>query len=163
MRRRHLLAKGGTHEIIVPRGPNGQPGERLLSPTPSLYRPRVVGCGSREDFRLLLDLQGTTLASVCLGTVAERGDPEESVHRTLERRAFHGYGRDSPIVAERIVGEEALRYRLVFGTGVLTEWKFSHRGWLFVVGVLDRGPDPAATVARAREVLSTWHWLDVAS
>ena len=154
-RQRLVLAKGGTHKVVVPSGPDGRPGERLLSPTPSFYSPRVVSSGTREDFRVLLDQHGTTLASVCLGPVAERGDPEESMRKTLGG-VFPGSEPKTPVIAE----EPALRYCLTFNSGELTEWKFSHREWLFVTGVLTRGLNPEAAVETAREVLSTWRWIE---
>lgn len=159
-RERLVLAKGETHEIFVPAGPAGQPGERVLAPARALYSPRLTPDGAREDFRVLLSQDGTSFASVCLGTVADRGNPEDNARSSLARRKPATGSLTNDLSAETIAGESAVRYRIHLRWGPLTEWKFSHRGWLFVVGVLDRGNDPNAAVASAREVLSTWEWVD---
>jgi hypothetical protein len=158
-RQRFVLAKGETHEIVVPPGPSGRPGERVLAPTTSFYSPRLTPDGAREDFRVLLDRAGTTLASVCLGPVAERGDAEDSALRTLGRFNVAVASVRDRLTGDTVAGLPALRYQINFRSGVLTEWKFSHRGWLFVAGVLERGGDVDGGIAAAREVLSTWEWV----
>jgi hypothetical protein len=159
-RQRIVLGSGEPQEIVVPPGPDGRPGERLRAPSRSFHPPLITPDGAREDFRVLLDQKGTTFASVCLRTVVERGGPEESARFTLGRRMPGAGSVDSRLTADTVAGEPAIRYCLEFPSALLTEWKFSHRGWLFVVGVRDRSGDPQATIEATREVLSTWEWLD---
>jgi hypothetical protein len=43
----------------------------------------------------------------------------------------------------------------------LIEWKFAHAGWLYAAGALVyKNDDEAGAEERARDVLSTWQWLD---
>jgi hypothetical protein len=110
--------------------------------------PRMVP-GARNDFLVHLDRVGSSLTAKCVGLASERGEPGRPARETL-----------TPMVVEQIGGEEAFRYHLAAGRTQLTEWKFSHRGWLYVVGAFNHAEEEAATVARAREVLDTWVWLD---
>jgi hypothetical protein len=157
--RRRTFREGAEHPIVVDPGPDGRPGERLVAPTPSLWRPRVVP-GARNDFCVFLDRQGSSLQGVCLGRVTERGDPEVSARDTVEH--FWGKGRVAlrPITVERIGGAEAFSYWVALPTGSFKEWKFAYDGWLFAVAAHHRAPDEDATIARARRVLDSWEWLD---
>jgi len=155
---RTRFKEGAEHEIVVAPGPDGRPGERLVAPTPSLYRPKVVP-GARNDFSVFLDPHGSTLQAVCVGRVAERGEPESSARDTLEHFWAKGWVALEPTTVERIAGEEAFRYCADLPGGRLTEWKFAHDGWLYVVGAFNHAPDDAATVVRARQALDSWEWL----
>jgi hypothetical protein len=147
------------HLIMVEPGPDGRPGERLVAPAPRLWKTKLIP-GARHDFQLHLDRAGSHLSGLCLGRVAERGEPDSSARETVEHFWAKGWVSLTPIVVEQVGGEEAYRYRLASGRTQLTEWKFSHQGWLYVVGAFNCAEDEDATVARAREVLDTWEWLD---
>jgi hypothetical protein len=155
---RRTFKEGAEHEIVVAPGPDGRPGERLVAPSPSLYRPKVVP-GARNDFSVFLDSNGSTLQAVCVGRVAERGDPERSARDTLAHFWANGWVALEPTAVERIAGEEAFRYTADTPTGRLTEWKLAHDGWLYVVGAMNHAPDDAVTVMRARQALDSWEWL----
>jgi hypothetical protein len=146
------------HEIVVAPGPDGRPGERLVAPSRSLYRPKVVP-GSRNDFCVFLDPEGSSLQAVCLGPVAERGEPERSARDTLEHYWSKGWVTLKATTVERIGGEEAFRYSAAVPTGDLTEWQFAHDGWLYIVGAMNHAPDDGPTITRAREALDSWEWL----
>lgn len=163
---RRTFKEGAGHEIVVAPGPDGRPGERLVAPSPSLYGPTVVpgarnafSVGARNDFSVFLDSNGSTLQAVCVGRVAERGDPERSARDTLDHFWAKGWVALQPTAVERIAGEEAFRYSADIPSGRLTEWKFAHDGWLYVVGSMNHAPDDAATVMRARQALDSWEWL----
>jgi hypothetical protein len=158
-RQRARFDPSETHLIVVEPGPDGRPGERLLAPAPRLWKTKMIP-GARHDFQLHLDESGSHLTGLCLGSVAEHGAPGSSARKTVEHFWAKGWVSLTPIVVEQVAGEEAYRYRLASGRAQLTEWKFSHRGWLYVVGAFNRAQDEDATVARAREVLDTWEWLD---
>ena len=155
---RARFREGAEHEIVVPPGPDGRPGERLLAPSPRLYAPKVVP-GARNDFCVHLDRHGSTLNGVCLGPVAERGEPGASARDTVAHFWAKGWVSHIPLVVERVAGEEAFRYHVAAPGPALIEWKFAHRGWLYAVGTFNRGPDEATTVQRARKVPDTWEWL----
>jgi hypothetical protein len=161
--RAHAEFSGATlpHRLTVPDGPDGRPGERLMVPSLSLYEPRIGPDGSREDFRVLVDRHGSTLAAVCLWRAAGMCEVEEAAWGTLTRTLVKGMqGADKPI-SDRVAGEHAFRYWFGLGRWRVTEWKLAHAGWLYVVGVFNWAPDAEQqlTVARAREVLETWTWL----
>jgi hypothetical protein len=160
-RRRTGFARTLRHEIAIPPGPDGRPGERVLAPSASMHPPWPPGPdGSRADFRVKLSRRGSHFGAVCLGAVAELGDPAASAQRAIARFTDGG-GTASPIAAEVIAGEPGCHYRLKLPRSVLLEWKLAHRGWLFAAGALcRRGDREAAIAARARAVLATWTWLD---
>jgi hypothetical protein len=151
--------EGAEHEIVVMPGPDGRPGERLVAPGRALHAPKVVFGGSRNDFSLYLDRAGSYLSGVCLGPVAERGEPEASARDTVAHFWGKGFVTHTPLAFEEVAGEPAFRYRLAFGRTQLTEWKFAHGGWLYVVGAMNRAADEGGTLERARRVLDTWVWL----
>ncbi|MEA2418222.1 MAG: hypothetical protein QOE60_428 [Thermoleophilaceae bacterium] len=146
------------HVIVVEPGPDGRPGERLVTPSPRAWKTRMV-LGVRKDFHLHLDTAGSHLTGVCLGRVAERGDPAASARKTIAHCWAKGHVTLTPITVERVGGEEAYRYRLGIRGMELTEWKFAHDGWLYVVGALCRSKDATSVVSRARATLDTWEWL----
>lgn len=150
------------HEIVVPPGPDGRPGERLCSPSASLLPPWPLGPdGSREDFRVFLGTGGTHFGGVCLGPVAERGDPVASAHATIGGFAQRGNHDVSAVEPEVVANEPGCRYRIEFPRSVLVEWKFARHGWLFAVGALCRQSDrEQKMVQRARDILATWMWID---
>jgi hypothetical protein len=157
--RRTRFKEGTEHEIVVPPGPDGRPGERLVAPSPSLYRPKLVP-GARNDFSVFLDSSGSTLRALCVGRVAERGEPERSARDTLTHYWANGWVALKPTTVERIGGEKAFRYSATLPAGTdLTEWQVARDGWLYIVGVLNRAPDNAVTIMRARQALDSWEWL----
>lgn len=156
---RKTFREGAEHQIVVAPGPDGRPGERLVAPSRSLHKPSGFP-GPRNDFRVLLDSSGSTLSAVCLGLVAERGEPERTARETLEHYWSKGWVALKPTTLDRIGGEDAFRYSAVLpnGTG-LTEWQLAHGGWLYIVGALQRGAEEAVTIRRAEQVLESWEWL----
>lgn len=150
-----------THDLLVPPGPDGRPGERLLAPSRSLYPPRVLAEGTREDFRVLLDEHASTLAAVCLRRVERTEQVEEAAWGSLRRMLDHGFDGTFEVTRDRIAGETAHRYVVVLPRSVLTEWKLAHAGWLYAVGVLHWAPsgEQDAALERALGTLRTWEWL----
>ncbi len=144
----------------MPPGPDGRPGERLLSTSRSLYAPRKLGPdGSREDFRVVVGRGASTFAAVCLGRVADVGGPRDSAWHSIRELGIKGCSA-SPVVDEEVAGTEGCRYSIALNSGLLTEWKFAHAGWLFVAGVLHWRPDDGQVVLdRARSILATWRWV----
>jgi hypothetical protein len=156
---RTSFKEGAEHEIIVAPGADGRPGERLVAPSRSLvYGPMVVP-GARNDFCVSLDRSGSTLAAVCVGRVAERGNPERAARDTLEHFWAKGWVSLKATTVERIGGEEAFRYSAALPRSSLTQWQFAHDGWLYVVSAFSRAADDAVTVMRARQALDSWEWL----
>jgi hypothetical protein len=153
-----------THELLIPEGPDGRPGERLMTTSQSLHPPRVGSDGSRKDFRVLLDRHGSTLAAVCVHPIGAPADVEEAAWRTLRHVLDLGAEGTYELTADRVAGESAYRYSVVLTMGVLTEWKLAHAGWLYVAGTLSWAPpqEQEATVRRTLDVLETWRWLDEA-
>jgi hypothetical protein len=161
MRGRRDLAKGEPHEIIVPPGPGGRPGERVLAPSRSFYAPRLARDLSREDFRVLLDRNGTSLAAVCLGPMEERGTPEEGAREALNHFVGPAVSMDDRLTPDIVGGQAAVHYHFTFPSGRrLSEWHFGYQGWRFVAGVLKPEGNPKDAVAAARQVLSTWKWVE---
>ncbi len=158
-RRRATFTEGARYEIVVPHGPDGRPGERLVVPSPPIVRVKVIP-GARYEFLVVLDRHGSTLNALCFGRVADRGEPEQSARDTVEDFWKNGWAELTPVVAERVGGEDAFRYRAALPHGELTEWKFAHDGWLYAAGAINRAPDEVVTGMRARAVLDTWEWLD---
>jgi hypothetical protein len=152
-----------THELLIHEGPDGRPGERLLTTSQSLHPPRVGSDGSRKDFRVLLDRHGSTLAAVCLHPVGAPADVEEEAWRTLRHVLDLGAEGTYDVTPDRVAEERAYRYSVVLRSGVLTEWKLAHGGWLYVVGTLSWAPpeEREITDRRTLEVLRTWKWLDI--
>jgi len=128
----------------------------------SLYAPRICRDNSREDFRVLIDEHGSTLAAVCLRQSSGPTDVEESAWKSLRRMLDVGGEGTYELTAERIAGETAYRHSTVLRRGVLTDWKLAHAGWLYVVGTFSWAPAEQHERTRqlAREALETWRWLD---
>jgi hypothetical protein len=160
-RRAYRFSSALEHEHVVPPGPEGMPGERLLAPSRSFYAPRITSDGCREDLRVLITAAGSTLAVVCLGRVSEKGDPLASARYTLTR-VFPQLDPEAVIEPATVAGEAAVRYRIPFKVSrCLIEWKFAHAGWLYAAGArVDKNDDEARVEDRARDVLATWQWLD---
>lgn len=137
------------------------PGERLLAPSRSFYAPRMTPDNCREDLRVMVTPAGSTLGVVCLGRVSEKGDPLSSARYTLTR-VSPLLDPEETIQPETVAGETGVRYRQPFRVArCLIEWKFAHTGWLYAAGALVyKNDDEAEAEDRAREVLSTWQWLD---
>jgi hypothetical protein len=150
-----------THELVIPDGPDGRPGERLMSASRSLYAPRICRDDSREDFRVVLDAHHSTLAAVCLRPSTGPADVEASAGHSLTRHRESGFKGSDEATPERIAGETAHCHSVVLTSGVLTDWKLAHAGWLYVVGVLSKAPprERETTMRRARAALDTWTWL----
>jgi hypothetical protein len=137
------------------------PGERLLAPSLSFYAPRMTPDNCREDLRVLITPGGSTLGVVCFGHVSEKGDPLSSARYSLTRISPF-LDPDTVIEPTTVAGETGVRYCHPLNVSrCLIERKFAHAGWLYAAGVLvNRSDDEADAEARAREVLSTWQWLD---
>jgi hypothetical protein len=115
----------------------------------------------REDLRVLITPAGSTFAVVCLGRVSEKGDPLSSARYTLTRVSPF-LDPEVAIESATVAGEAAVRYRVPLKVSrCLVEWKFAHAGWLFAAGArVYKNDDEAKAEDRARDVLSTWQWLD---
>jgi hypothetical protein len=150
-----------THELLIPRGPEGRPGERLIAASRSLYEPRITRDNCREDFRVLVDRHGSSFASVCLRRAEGPRPAEEGAWRTLRHYLEKGIEGTYEIAEAQIAGETAYRYSAVLRTGVLTEWKLVHAGWLYALGTISWAPskEQEASVQRTLDVLDTWTWL----
>jgi hypothetical protein len=155
---------GALHEIVVAPDPNGMPGERLLAPSLSLHPPRSDPFGKRlerEDFRVMLDRRGSTLAAVCLHEIANEIEVEESAWSSLSR-LLEGFAGRYEVDRTTIAGERAHGYTVIGATSVLTDWKLGHNGWLYVIGVLSPGRNVRRherAVERGRAALATWELL----
>jgi hypothetical protein len=124
-----------------------------------MYPPTIATDGSRCDFRVVVGDAGSTFAAVCLGTLADRGDPRQAaVDWMANKYEFPA----SPVVEDEVAGRPAFRYRLSLPSGKsLTEWQFEHAGWRFVAGLLCMPDDDELTMAgRSRRILSSWRWID---
>lgn len=152
-----------THELFIHEGPDGRPGERLMTASQSLHPPRVASDGSRKDFRVLLDEHGSTLAAVCLRRASAPTDVEEAAWLTLRHVLDLGAEGAYEVMVDRVAEERAYRYSVALKRGVLTEWKLAHAGWLYVVGTLSWAPpeEREITFRRTVDVLQTWKWLDL--
>jgi hypothetical protein len=149
------------HEIVVPVGPGGEPGARLRAPSPSMYSTRFGPDGSREDFRVLVGPRHSSFASVCLGTVANRGEPEALARDAPEKHRRQGITVRQGTFPDQIAGHDAWGHSFVIGTRVVTDWHFAHDGWCFVVGTYCTPEDNYwDAISRTREVMETWEWLD---
>jgi hypothetical protein len=150
------------HDVTVPPGPDGRPGERLHAPSRSSYHGVLAADGSRNDASFWLSRSGSQLTVVCYGREAEQGSPDqhlrscvENLHRALEAELIDG--PHDTVVA----GEPARTCRFRFRTGsVLTDYRFSHQGWVFGCGVLHRRGDHTDVDDLARATLDTWEWID---
>jgi hypothetical protein len=166
LRRRRSLGFSNrlAHEIVVPAGPDGRPGQRLLAPSRSPYVGVVAADGSRSDCSVLLGPNGSALLVVCLGRVDEKGTPEQSAMRAIssvQDRAGQLRRLDESDV---IAGRPAQRYLIELNSGRrLLEWKFDYDGWLYAVGAVLHPKDDAERAEElGRSVLSTWSWLEPA-
>lgn len=128
-----------------------------MSATPT----RVGPDGTRHDFQVLVDRHVTLLTGLCLKRVETASAAEESAWRLATRWIREGFDGTSDVILDEIAGERAYRYGVTLRTGRLTEWKFAHDGWLFVVGLLVRAPTNDADTAhqRARAMLASWEWV----
>ncbi len=133
-----------------------------MSASRSLYAPRICRDDSREDFRILVDGHGSTLAAVCLRRSGGPVDVEESAWKSLRCLLDSGAEGSYEVAVDRIAGETAYRHSMVLRRGLLTDWKLEHAGWLYVVGVLSWAPaeEQSLTLQHALAALETWSWLD---
>lgn len=149
------------HEVVVRPTPEDRPGERLLAPSRSLYAPRMMADDSREDFRLVIDRHGGTLAAVCLRPIDKPELVEESARLALTRMIDRGFESSGEITPTFIAGETAYGHTVVTPGGILTDWKLAHAGWLYVVGTHSQPSQQRhdEAVRRSLEILRTWEWL----
>ncbi len=151
---------GAQREVVVPAGPGGRPGERLVAPSRSPQVGVVGTDGSRTDATVVLTERGSRMVVVCHGPAADHGDPETHLTDAVERLRRHGR-RLGTTTETKIGGEAAVVARLVRPDGAaLLEHRFVREGWLFGVAVESEPGDAAAAEAVARDVLDTWEWLD---
>ena len=164
LRQRRILSQwsgGAMHWIEMAPKPNGCPGQAFFAPSPVLWQQRRV-FGAQHALCLLLDRDKSILKVIAFRHSIH--SPEDLDREAGEMDAFYarkGYASYSPLIVEEIGGERALRQRWVLGHFELTEWRFAHRGWLFLVGVFNRAPNEDDTLATARGVLDTWQWNDL--
>lgn len=110
---------------------------------------------------VLLDDRDSLLKLLNFGPVEEVGTAAEGTDKAIAMYAERGVWSYSPIVPEQIAGEEALRIQAEIGLLRITEWRFVHSGSLFCIGAHGRTDvDEDAVLARAREALATWQWLE---
>jgi hypothetical protein len=154
-----------THDLLVTPGPGSRPGERLKVSSMSVTPVRVGPDGTRHDFQVLVDRHGTLLTGLCLKRIESPNAAEESAWSLVARFVQEGFDGTSEILPDEIAGERAYRYGVTLRMGRLTEWKFAHDGWLFVVGLLVRGPtrDTETAHQRARAMLASWQWTSDAA
>jgi hypothetical protein len=149
------------HEVVIPPGRSGRPGERFLAPGDSTHPPwpELPG-GSYGDFQIRLGRRGSFLTGVCFGTVADRGDPERHAVRAMSIAADAG-SRITHFGLSEVAGEDACVYRRHFPRSVLVEWTFAHDGWLFGTGaVIRKREDVRLWIRRVSEIHASWTWID---
>jgi hypothetical protein len=156
--RQATFAEGREYEIAIGPGPAGAPGERLVAPSPSLYRPRI-GAGWRDDFAVVVDRRGTSLKGVCLGPETEHGQPEQVALENLTGLGRKGWIPLAPMSSENVGGARAVHYAIERLHGPrLAEWLIARDGWLYRVTSFARsGGD--TTLPRIRSILDTWQWI----
>lgn len=149
-----------THQIVVPKGPKGQPGYRILAASESPYAGAFAADKTRSDFRVFLDNEGSTLGAVCFGTSRERGTPEEMARPSWEHpSARRGMETVAENRYESFAAFDAIRAAKAVGRDrLLIDWFFERDGWAFAVGVLANTRKIASAELAAREVLATWRW-----
>jgi hypothetical protein len=163
-RRRSLgFSERLVHEIVVPVGPDGRPGERMLASSRSPYIGVVDADGSRNDCAILIGPHGSVLLVVCLGRVEDKGTPKQSAIHTVSSIGGLGAGNVKRFAETDIVaGRLAERYMIEMNSGRhLLEWKFEQKGWLYGVGAaLHPKDDSEQAEALGRAVLASWTWLN---
>lgn len=155
------LRRPPVHRTTVPPGPNGRPGERLLTPSLNEYASQIAIDGSRYDVSSLLSRRGSRVRVVCLGRSQDRGSPLESARYTGLQWQNRRIGRfiEEP-AASHMAGCDAITYVLERNNGeTLREWKFVREGWLFVAGILRKPTDRRRVESLALESLATWDWV----
>jgi hypothetical protein len=156
------LSEDLDHQVVSQPEPGGWPGYVVQAPTPGIGQRR----GSRDVASkacTFLDREYSLLTILCLGRVSDRGDPAAATQKIIDDFSRRGYWSYSPVETESVAGERAYRARFVVARRPLTEWRFAHAGWLFVVGARTTKPgDEAHVLDRARRVLRTWQWLESA-
>jgi hypothetical protein len=156
------LAPGLEHQIIVPRGPGGRPGERLMAPSLSIHPPKTAKNGVRTDFRVFLSRAGSTFCVMSIGPVARCGGAEQNAHGTVAKMRSQGQTYCSDPAPTTVLGAPAWQYRAQFnGSRALIESKFERGGWLWVAGILTspHGDNEAALHATVRAIFATWTWI----
>ena len=149
-----------SHELVVPAGADGRPGERVLTPSRPLFPPVLASDGSRDDFCVLVGRARSAVAAVCLGPVDVRGDALASAHATIENLSAEGFRTVQAPRADPIGVLDAVHYRMRRRRSELDEWRFSHDGWLFVATLNRRYDDlEFPTLTLTRRMLGTWRWL----
>jgi hypothetical protein len=67
------------HELVIPAGPGGRPGERLVAPSRSLHPLDIGPDGTRHDFTVLVDRYGSSLKALCLRPASDVLEAERSL------------------------------------------------------------------------------------
>lgn len=162
-RLRRTLAFTGrlAHQITVPPGPGGRPGQQLVAPSRSRHVGVLSEDGSRSDCAVLIGPAGSALLVVCLERVEDMGTPRQSAMHTISA-IDSGAGKLQRMEIDIIAGRPAERYMIALNSGArLLEWKFEYSGWLYAVGAVLHPKDQAEDVETlGRAVLATWRWLD---
>jgi hypothetical protein len=144
------------YPTVVPAGPDGRPGERLMGPSQSAVAGRMQPDDSRADCQILVGPKSYVMVA-CLGRVEDRGDAWASARQVCANPTFQVVLHPCP---STMAGLPAVLYTVSIGRRRLTERKFERDGWLFVAGFL-RPPNAAAGVDRlARATLDSWTWLE---
>jgi hypothetical protein len=154
------LSREPRHRTTVPPGPDGRPGERLITPSLNQHASQIATDGSRNDLAILLGHRGSMLFGVCLG-VRDGTGPTASAEHTIAQ--FKNRRIGSCIEAPsntKMVGCDAVTYVLQRNNGqVLREWKFLQEGWLFAVGILRHPRDRRGVESLGLRSLDTWQWI----
>lgn len=159
-RRRMAFAGAPVHRVVVPPGPDGRPGEEVLSPSLPAYVSRMFeGHEARGDFGVMLGKR-SILQAVCLQRVGPQYQPDVSAARAIG--SLHGKAGtlvEGPVECT-LLGEVAQRYVMRLNSGrVLTEWHLVRSGWSFAIGVVQHPfDDESNTMRLAHQVFDSWRW-----
>lgn len=154
------LSRELRHRTTVPPGPDGRPGERLMTPSLNQHASHIAIDGSRNDLAIRLGPRGSMLFGVCLG-VQDGDGPTASAEYTIAQFKHRRIGSciETPSNT-RMVGCDAVTYVLQRNNGqILREWKFLREGWLFGVGILRHPSDRRGVESLGLKSLDTWQWI----
>lgn len=150
------------HQIIVPAGPDGRPGERAVSslaPVP-LASPQPDGDGLRGDFTIVSPGGGFVTAR-CLGPVGRLGDAAAYASDGPARFEDRGWVRVGEVEPATLGGAAAFRHRAAARQGEARVWNADRAGWLFeVMAFLSVAGDVDAVAGAAELVVRSWIWTD---
>lgn len=134
----------------------------FASPVPSQLAPQPAAAdGSRSLATVPLDDDGSAFLVVCLGTVQDRGSPQEAAEAAAAGMPA-GLTPEPARVERRDPFGDMVRLDTAFGSGRrLSDWYVERQGTLFVVGYL-RSVDGADAVRESdvvvEQMLASWRW-----